>query len=361
MENREKKRITWIDIARAFAIILIVLGHTLIHSAHCKLIVKFIYSFHVVLFFIISGYTFKIQNKESFLDFSKKKFLRIMIPYFIWATLFLIPYMLFGNKVGETLNTTQSFNLKNQLINILYGNGVNSALKQNSSLWFLPALFSMEILYYFIIKMINKRKKLEIPILLLVIIISYITNIALKIQLPWGINTSLVGGVFFYIGYLLKNKNLLIKDSILLKPVNMIIVFILGTIACFKNKEIVSFIDYKYGFLTLALISGICLSIFVIYISIILNKNKVLEYIGKNTIGILIFHKLIILLFQAKMGIISKMLKDSNVLIELTLSLLIVIISIIFSLIITKIIRKIFPILIGEKKNIVKRKDILVK
>ena len=63
--------------------------------------------------------------------------------------------------------------------------------------------------------------------------------------------------------------------------------------------------------------------------------------------GILIFHKIVLLLFQTKV----KYLSNSNIPIELLLSLLCTILSIIVSLIITNIIRKILPILIGEKKE----------
>ena len=103
----------------------------------------------------------------------------------------------------------------------------------------------------------------------------------------------------------------------------------------------------------LALSSGICLSLFVLFISKIINKNKLFEYLGRNTMGILIFHKIIILIFQSKLGFISRLLLNSNIIIELLLSILIVIISIIISLIVTEIVRKIFPLLIGEikKKN----------
>ena len=147
-----KNRIKYIDISRAFAIIFIVLGHTIVHSQHCNLIFKFLYSFHVVLFFIISGYTFKVKENEKSLPFIKKKFIRIIIPYFVWCILFLIPYIILGNGVGNSLGTTSSFNLKTQLLNVIYGVGNNAALKQNSALWFLPALFSMEVFCNFLIK-----------------------------------------------------------------------------------------------------------------------------------------------------------------------------------------------------------------
>ena len=84
----------------------------------------------------------------------KEKFIRILIPYFIWAFLFLFPYMLFGKNTGNSIKVKSSFQISYLLINILMGNGNDSSLKQNSALWFLPALFSMEIVYYFIIKFI---------------------------------------------------------------------------------------------------------------------------------------------------------------------------------------------------------------
>lgn len=352
-EIKEKNRIKYIDIARAIAILLIVLGHTLNHSQNCKAIFKFLYSFHVVLFFMISGYTFKIKDNESFWKFAKRKFVRIMIPYFIWELLWLIPYMFFGKSVGNYLETNSSFDIKNMLINILYGNGNDSALRQNSSLWFLPALFSMEIIYYFAIKIINKYNKSSIIILIFSLFISYITTYFLNIKLPWGINTALNIGIFLLIGYLLKEK---FEINKLFKIYYIIPILIIGVLSAHFNS-IVSCIDYKYGYLTLAILSGFCLSIVDIYISYLIGSNKILEYIGKNTMGILIFHKLIILIFQTKFGVISKLLNDSNILIELSLSIVIVLLSVIFSLACTKIVRKILPALIGEKNNILKLKS----
>lgn len=344
-----KNRINFVDIARAFAILFIVLGHTIVHSINCGTLFKFLYSFHVALFFIISGYVFDIKNDESFFAFVKKKFFRIMIPYFVWAILFLIPYMLFGQGISGELNTNSSFQLKKQIMNILYGIGYNSALKQNSSLWFLPALFSMEMINYFIIKGMKKHKKIEALVLLFSITISYITDKFLTVNLPWGINTVLTLDVFFLIGYLLKSNNLLTKDKIL-KLICIIPIFIVGIIAFIFNST-VSCIDYDYGNFILALLSGGCLSIVIIYIASIINKNTLLEYIGRNTMGILIFHKLIILVFQAKLGVVSKWLRNSNFLIEMLIGITVVVISVIFSLIATEIVRKILPEFIGEKRN----------
>lgn len=339
------KRISYIDIARAFAILFIVLGHTLVHSEHCGLIFKFLYSFHVVMFFILSGYTFKIKDNQSFFYFLKNKFIRIMIPYLIWSLLFLIPYILFGSKVSNDLDVNSTFDLKQLLFNIMYGIGSNSALKQNSSLWFLPALFSMEIIYYFIIRFIDRNNKLKISVLIVSIVVGYASYYLMHFYIPWGLNTVLNLGCFFLIGYLIMNSNI---DNFISRWYFTIIFIIIGCVACYFNNT-VQCIDYEYGDYTLALISGFCLSIAFINISKYINSNKILEYIGKNTMGILVFHKLIILIFQTKMGIISQLLSNSNLYLEVILSLVIVVLSVITSLVATIIVRKTIPIFIGEK------------
>lgn len=345
-----KERIKFIDISRAFAIIFIVLGHTIVHSEHCRILYKFIYSFNVVLFFIISGYVFKIKS-EKFEVFLKNKFTRIMIPYFAWETMFLIPYFLFGNNVDNTLGNNGSFSIKQIILNILIGNGNNSALKQNTSLWFLPALFTMEIVFYFIIKKIQKlnNKQIDIMTLVILFLIGMISSY-LKYNLIWGLKTVLNIGVFFYIGYLLKKYNMFKENYFLTKNYVIVIMVLLGLCGFYFNG-IVGCIDYVYGNYYLMFLSGLFISLIIINISYKIKNSNILEYIGRNTMGILIFHKLIVIIFQGKLGKISQILTNSNFILEVTISILVTVISIMVSLFINEIIRKISPILIGEKNK----------
>lgn len=342
-----KKRLNYIDIAKAFAIFYIVIGHTIVHSQNSNLILRFVCSFHVVLFFVLSGYTFKVH--EPFKQFTKKKFTRIMIPYFLWAVLFLVPYYLLGAKVGEQLGTTQYFNIWSVLKNILYANGNAAALKQNSSLWFLPALFTIEIIYYGIISFTNNSRKKEIITLLIILIVGYFSANYFKYILPWGINTMVNVGGFFYIGYLLNKYCILDKINIYFQ---IIITLIIGLISCFYgNEKHLSYIDFYYGNYWYMILSGIFLSIFTICISKLINKSKVLEYVGRNTMGILIFHKLFVIIFQTKCGAISNLVMNSNFFVETLLAITISILAIALSILITIPIRKITPFAIGENKQ----------
>lgn len=343
-----KKRLSYIDVARGLAIFVIVLGHCINHSKNTDSVFKFLYSFHVVLFFIISGFVFSIKDSENFWCYIKSKFNRLMIPYFLWEIVFLIPYMLFGKSIGENLSTTSSFSIGNQLFNILYGNGVNDALKQNTSLWFLPALFSIEFVYYFIIKLHSTNKNAKYFLLPVLIIVGYFSN-KLHVYLPWGFNTALNLGYFFYIGYLLKESNLFNRKKYIIILAIFSLVF--GIIGCFSNYRKVSCVDYQYGNYFCMFLSSLFLSLFFICISYIINKNKILEYIGKSTMSILIFHKIIILVFQTKFGKISALLKNSNIIIELTLAIIISIISIFVSVIIYKVIYYFYGLLINKNSK----------
>jgi len=345
-----KKRLKYIDIARGLAMIFIVFGHTIVYSEHCDLIYQFLYSFHVALFFVISGYTFNIPT--NYHEFVKNKFIRIMIPYFIWSFLFLIPYILLGQTLHLGSEMKASFNVITQCKNILYGNGNNFALKQNSSLWFLPAVFIMEICYSLFIKVFNRGEKfsLEISFCFIQIIIGFIsTLILIDIFLPWGINSTIQFGVFFYMGYLLKKRLLL--DKIRFKYLALFVFSILGILCCFLNYKRVSAIDYNYGNYILAILSGFTLSVSVLLICVKIKENILLEYLGKNTMSILIFHKIVLMICQSKLGIITSLLKNSTWYIELLIVFGISSCAILFSLAINIFAKRIFPELIGEKRK----------
>lgn len=329
------KRINYIDIAKCFAIFFIVLGHIITYSTHCdQTIYKVICGFHVVLFFILSGYTF--STNDNYIKFSINKFKRIMIPYFVWALLFLVPYMFFGKDIANTNGVEANFTLDKMLFNILYGNGNIQALKQNTALWFLPALFSMEMIYYWLIKFTNNKKHyIKILSLALLFIIAIVYNSYITFVFPWGINTVIELGIFFYIGYLFRQYDLLNKKKIF-NNISIVLLLGIGILISLTNIK-VSAVNYRYGNLVLYIISGLSLSVVIMYISKLINKNKILEFIGKNTMSILIFHKLPIILFQTRIKFLSNMLKDSNIFLELGIGIIVSIISILLSIIIMNI------------------------
>jgi len=73
-----RKRILWIDVAKAIAIICMIIGH-IVPLGELR---NLIYSFHMPLFFVLTGFTMKkVSTRKEFFCQIKKDFFRILIPY----------------------------------------------------------------------------------------------------------------------------------------------------------------------------------------------------------------------------------------------------------------------------------------
>lgn len=76
-------RIQWLDFAKVFGIWIVVYGHTPNH-----LFGEYISSFHMPLFFMISGYLYKIRKiREEFIH----GFRTLIVPYLLF-NLLLMPF-----------------------------------------------------------------------------------------------------------------------------------------------------------------------------------------------------------------------------------------------------------------------------
>ena len=92
-------RIEWLDIAKATAIILMVLGHASIPSS----LSNFIWAFHMPLFFIASGWTTN-WDKYSIIKFSLTKSRTLLVPFVVYSVIVLAVQKIMGwNDVGDWL------------------------------------------------------------------------------------------------------------------------------------------------------------------------------------------------------------------------------------------------------------------
>lgn len=150
-------------------ILLIVLGHIVGGGAHlasgaeqiflCDTF-QYIYSYHVPLFFFVAGLTFSCRL--SFVDFITKKFRRLLIPYFIFGFASIIVFSMFSSSAYQSIaeaETTHYYDAKHigslwyLVVNLFYV-GLPNGFLENSVLWFIPCLFTLEIIYYGIEKLI---------------------------------------------------------------------------------------------------------------------------------------------------------------------------------------------------------------
>lgn len=153
------QRITFIDGLKTFAIFLVVWGHTIQHLRVADFfhnhIFEFIYSFHMPLFFLISGFFFASSRSETLIPFLKKKTLQLILPGISWFVIFNI-FNQFGYFIKQPeLKSTVDFIL--QLFD-----------PHNWLFWFLKELFLSYVIVYLLSRILKKDRYLFIACLLFV-------------------------------------------------------------------------------------------------------------------------------------------------------------------------------------------------
>ncbi|WP_324661016.1 acyltransferase family protein, partial [Bacillus pacificus] len=191
-------RVEWIDTAKGVGIFLVILGHT---GSLGERMTNYIYSFHMPLFFFLSGYLFSVHKYNNFSVFLKKKFKSLLIPYIIFSLGTYLFWVVVGNKFGEDSNVE----IWRPFIGIFYSNGIDNWLVHNVPLWFLTCLFVTESMFYVLSKYIKHTFKIVIC-LIIFSILGYLDSIYMPIRLPWGIDVALTSIVFFGIGYIVKKN-----------------------------------------------------------------------------------------------------------------------------------------------------------
>ncbi len=134
-----RDRFEWMLIAKGIGIILVVIGHfnPEISPAYWSEAGKIIYSFHMPLFFILSGFLYS-HGKYSYSDLIKAKAERLLYPFAsIAVAFFLIKYV-----AGLFVELKHPVNAES--IYALLTDPVNSYMPL---LWFVHALFLIFVFY----------------------------------------------------------------------------------------------------------------------------------------------------------------------------------------------------------------------
>ena len=141
------KKLNQISFLFVFATILVVVGHCDITLDYKKLwIFKWVYTFHMPLFFLVSGFLFAYTNPvEKMRQLDERRFLwkkvkRLLLPYlFISSVIFVIKSLFIKT---EQMQHPVTFDVESYL-NMLFFHPVGF-------MWFLPTLFVIFILFVFI-------------------------------------------------------------------------------------------------------------------------------------------------------------------------------------------------------------------
>jgi fucose 4-O-acetylase-like acetyltransferase len=271
IDKATKSRLDWIDYAKGVGIIFVVFGHVikglntanLIDSKFYYYAVNFVYSFHMPLFFILSGYFFysslKKRGNKSFIF---NKLGTIAYPFLIWSILQTIIEV----KASGYINSPRSLWLS---LDFLY--------KPKDQFWFLFALFFINVIG---LLAFNFSKKWGMLLLFLIWAIGYSTNLQTGI-----FGKTFVNLIYFAVGIALF-KYQYITEQILKSRM-----FILNAIIfCIS---IYFYFTFPHNLWYNEIFPPLAGSFTIFYLSnVCANKNgfKFLEYLGINSIVIYLVH-----------------------------------------------------------------------
>ena len=101
--NVTQSRMEYIDFTKLFAIYCVLWGHSLQYMSANDFInnnvASFIYSFHMPLFMVLSGYFFSSSLKLNFVSLIIKKVRQLIVPFLSWTIFVELIY-----SIGKVYN-----------------------------------------------------------------------------------------------------------------------------------------------------------------------------------------------------------------------------------------------------------------
>lgn len=278
--------------------VAIVFGHT-VNMGPWKV---WVYSFHVPLFFILSGMTFHVET--SFGRFCIDKARRLLVPYYCFGFASILAFFVAGNFAASILGrgaVNTSFGLN--VIGLAYGNGKNGMMDFNLPLWFLPCLFVVYLFAFFLV-WVEKRSKGTGGVKALIMLATLLISIAITLidpvpALPFSAENALVLLPFFYLGFVLRRVGWSALSSYG-KVFVGVAMFAVGLIAAMLNARngIVDYVATACRSYPLFLIGAVLQCGGLMLILSIINTTNALSSIGRQTMPVLVMHKFPVVLCQ---------------------------------------------------------------
>lgn len=282
-------RNNYLDVAKGIALFLVVLGH-LVRARGT--VFTWIFSFHMMLFFFISGYVFDSDKyvRYDFWKYFEKKVNNILIPFAIictigWISCFVVPaFRGEGNHITDLL--------------LYYAQPENLHVGQS---WFLICLFWTEISFFILYKNVFCKVNFS-TVFFITILISIIGFNMNKVTLlnynriPWKLDSAITALVFYIAGYYVKKIdifNILFRYKIL-SAVLMVIFGAYGFYVSVYKNGYVNICDCQYGDYFYFYLAAFCGIAFILILSKFCENITVLQYYGRNTLWMFSIHSFLL-------------------------------------------------------------------
>lgn len=284
----EREQYGFIDLIKGIGIVLVVWGHTMMPRS------VYIYSFHMPLFFFISGY---LHRDKPPAEYFSGRFRRLLLPYMGLSAISWVFYLAILILRGK--NTLIEAHT-GKWISIVDGSARNGG---NDSIWFLTALLMTGTLFWLLMRL---RSRVWMGLGVLAATACGYALGAWNIALPFKLDVALTGLAFYAMGFETKRRDLLHHLdglSMVRFCASAVVIEVLHVLTAFWNIRV-------SGLPKVAMFSNNLGNYFLFYISALsgiavftavgyrLGKNRLLNALGISSMAILAFHKPILYLLR---------------------------------------------------------------
>ena len=323
-----KRRIEYVDIAKAIAIFAVVLGHVNQATTPGRewLYIDVCYAFHMPLFFLMGGFFLKPRDGYSLAGWRKflgKNLLALIVPFALWG----VVYMPFSY--------TRLFKLAYGSWPVLLDVGTQTAL------WFLPVLFLARVFCEAVFNLSHALRLdarlgalVSIPLMLAAGFLLPSHTGPGEIGNPWGCDIAFVAAAFLMAGYLVRPFCDRLAEA---RPVWPVLVFAAATalfvlgfraerpLLVFGVDHVTVMCKAVYGPWNWFLANALTGSLAVIALAAVLGRlpfgRRALVAVGANTMGVYLLHKNVFPELKALTGFTGDAFGEALVLAVLALAL----------------------------------------
>lgn len=285
--EKTKERLSYLDVSRGVVIILMLIGHAWDAP---PLLLQVIFGFHIPFFFVLSGYLYNHEKygRLGFKHLVKTRWKAYVIPYFVLSFVNLvinIPIELLRGFGGKELLLSTG----RHLFWIFYSWGSSTRTPNCTPLWFLLCLFVASVYFYCLLKI--KNTSLQVAMCVLAVALDVCLSELGVPQLPWHIEIALLGAVFLYIGFKLKESKIMERiDGRMPVAAAVLVSAIVGFYCVFTNPKV----DLNPNLLNnvvLLYVGAVAVTFsLLLFCKHAVKRCAFLEYFGKNTILVIGFN-----------------------------------------------------------------------
>ena len=233
---------------------------------------------------------------------------------------------------------------------MLYANSGTGLMRWNMPLWYIPMIFVLLLMAFWIFK--NRDDlKWNAMVFLASALMAFILYEEIKLpNLPFGLETAIYMFPFFALGKVIGTiKDKLARENALMKIAVTVGCLAVGTFMAIGNGQ-VSYNADSYGVHGFGLFLVIATMLCVGFVSLAMcfpDGVTPINYVGRNTVGIMVMHKFPILFFVGILPISKKLIG----IYPLVVSIMVAILSIGMCLAVSEVIYRVCPMVLGRRKK----------